>query len=124
MLVQAAAASCWVLGSSTAAAAVELSLSARRNSERASRRSAVIAFADGGPGLSLSAMPLILRCPQPVHQRSSRVGMIPIRTAGGTRRYSTNDLAGVNITGITRILDSKTTTPPRNTSSTLNQTTP
>jgi hypothetical protein len=50
--------------------------------------------------------------------------MIPIRTAGGTRRYSTNDLAGVNITGITRILDSKTTTPPRNTSSTLNQTTP
>jgi hypothetical protein len=75
MLVQAAAASCWVLGSSTAAAAVELSLSARRNSERASRRSAVIAFADGGQGLSLSAMPLILRCPttgsppiEPSHQ--------------------------------------------------------
>ena len=63
MLVQAAAASCWVVGSS-GAAAVPPSLSARRESERASRRSAVIALADGGSGLStsLSAMPLILRC--------------------------------------------------------------
>ena len=63
MLVQAAAASCWVVRSSSAAA-VPPSLSARRESERASRRSAVIALADGGSGLSmsLSAMPLILRC--------------------------------------------------------------
>jgi hypothetical protein len=70
MLVQAAAASCWVVVSSTVAA-VPPSLSARRDSERASRRSAVIAFADGGSGLSmsLSAMPLILRAPQPIHDR-------------------------------------------------------
>jgi hypothetical protein len=62
MLVQAAAASCWVVVSSTVAA-VPASLSARRDSERASRRSAVIAFVDGGSGLfmSLSAMLLILR---------------------------------------------------------------
>jgi hypothetical protein len=82
MLVQAAAASCWVVGSSTAAA-VPPSLSARRDSERASRRSAVIAFADGGSGLSmsLSAMPLILRCPttdsrpiEPRHQCRKRIG--------------------------------------------------
>ncbi len=51
-LVQAAAASCWVVRSSTAAA-VPPSLSARRDSEPASRRSAVIAFA-GGSGLSMS----------------------------------------------------------------------
>jgi len=70
MLVQAAAASCWVVVSSTVAA-VPPSLSARRDSERASRRSAVIAFADGGSGLSMSssAMPLILRAPQPIHDR-------------------------------------------------------
>jgi len=64
MLAQAAAASCWVLESSTAVA-VELSLSARRNSERASRSSAVTAFADAGPGLSLSAMPLSLPARRP-----------------------------------------------------------
>ena len=49
MLVQASAGSCWVVGSSTAAA-VPLSLSARRDSERASRSRAVIAFAEGGSG--------------------------------------------------------------------------
>ena len=45
MPVQASAASCWVVGSSTAAA-VPLSLSARRDSDRASRSIAVTAFAD------------------------------------------------------------------------------
>ena len=62
MLVQAAVASCWVVVSPTVAA-VPPSLSARRDSERASRRSAVIAFPDGGSGLfmSLSTMLLILR---------------------------------------------------------------
>ena len=59
MLVQAAAASCWVVGSSTAAA-VPLSLSARRDSERASRSIAVIAFADGGSGRSTSSSPMLL----------------------------------------------------------------
>lgn len=70
MLVQAAAASCWVVVSSTVAA-VPPSLSARRDSERASRRSAVIAFVDGGSGLfmSLSAMLLILVAPQPIQNR-------------------------------------------------------
>jgi hypothetical protein len=85
MLVQAAAASCWVVGSSTAAA-VPPSLSARRDSERASRRSAVIAFADGVSGLSmsLSAMPLILRCTttdsrpiEPGHQCRKLIGHRP-----------------------------------------------
>jgi len=60
MLVRASAASRWVVGSSTAAALLP-SLSARRDSERASRSSAVIAFADGGSGRALSGMAWILR---------------------------------------------------------------
>jgi len=47
MLVHACATSCWVVGSSPAVA-VRLSLSARRDSDRASRSTAVIAFADAG----------------------------------------------------------------------------
>jgi hypothetical protein len=45
MLVQACATRCWVVGSSTTAVA-ELSLSARRDSERASHSSAVTTFVD------------------------------------------------------------------------------
>jgi hypothetical protein len=56
MLLQAAAASCSVVESFTVVA-LRPSLSARRDSERASRKSMVITFADG---LSVSAMPLIL----------------------------------------------------------------
>jgi hypothetical protein len=59
MLVQASAASCWVVGSSTAAA-VPLSLSARRDSDRASRSIAVTAFAEGGSGRSTSSSPMLL----------------------------------------------------------------
>ena len=63
MLVHAAVASCWVVGSSTAAATPP-SLSARRDSDRASRSSAVTAFAEGGSGRSrsLSVMPSIVLC--------------------------------------------------------------
>ncbi len=62
MLVQASVASCWVVESSTAAA-VPLSVSARRDSERASRRRAVIAFAEGGSGRSTSSvMPQSVLC--------------------------------------------------------------
>ena len=43
----------------TAAARERPSLSARRDSERASRSSAMTVLKDGGPGLSLSAMALI-----------------------------------------------------------------
>ena len=53
-LVQASAASCWVV-ESRIAAAVSLSLSARRDSERASRSRAVIAFAERGSGRSASS---------------------------------------------------------------------
>lgn len=58
MLVEASAASCWVVGSPTAAA-VPLSLSARRDNERASRSSAVTAFAEGGSGSSASSSPTL-----------------------------------------------------------------
>jgi hypothetical protein len=54
MLVQASAVRCWVVGSSTPAA-LELSLSARRDSDRTSRRSAVTILAEGGFGWSSSS---------------------------------------------------------------------
>ena len=61
MLVHAAVASCWVVGSSTVAATPP-SLSARRDSDRASRSSAVTAFAEGGSGRSTSSsvMPSVI----------------------------------------------------------------
>jgi len=60
MLVHASAQRCWVLASS-AAAAPSLSLSARRESDRASRSNAVICFAEAGPGSSISGMAWSLR---------------------------------------------------------------
>lgn len=54
MLVQATT-RCWVVGSFTTAA-VDLSLSARRDSGRASRSSAVTTFAEGGSGWSSSLL--------------------------------------------------------------------
>jgi hypothetical protein len=72
MLVQASAASCWVVESSTAAA-VPLSLSARRDSERASRSRAVIALAEGGSGRSASSvMPQSVLCATSVHAPEQR----------------------------------------------------
>ena len=67
MLVQASAARSWVVGSSIPAV-VELSLSARRDSDRASRSSAVTTFAEGGSGQrssSSSVTSSIVRAPQP-----------------------------------------------------------
>jgi hypothetical protein len=63
MLVHAAVASCWVVGSSTIAVKPP-SLSARRDSDRASHSSAVTAVAEGGSGRSTSSsvMPSIVLC--------------------------------------------------------------
>jgi hypothetical protein len=90
MLLLASVASCWVVGSSTAAA-VPPSLSARRDSERASRRSAVIAFAEGGSGLSMSVSATHRFCSaqRPTHDSHATT---PVPQAGPLAQITVTDI--------------------------------